>query len=1093
MSYDHKHLEEKWQSRWNSSKINELDMDSAENPFFNLMMFPYPSAEGLHIGSVYTFSGVDTFGRFNKMKGRDVFEPIGLDGFGIHSENFAIKIGEHIRDVSKRTEEHFYEQMRRTGNMYDWSRTVETYKPNYYKWTQWLFLQLFKAGLAYRKKQAVNWCPNCKTVLSNEQVEEHRCERCKTEVTKRDLEQWFFKITDYADRLLDNLSWLDWDSDVKIGQENWIGRSRGASVNFDIEVGGESIDSKLEVFTTRPDTIFGATFMVIAPEHPLLINSKSKIQNSKEIENYVKEAKMKSDLERTDLNKDKSGIKIEGIIAKNPLTGEELPIFVADYVLINYGTGAIMGVPAHDERDFEFARKYGLPIIKVIDFDNELHSVVRKDLVSDKFSELLSAEDIFVKELDLEHYAAVATEEKIDKLVSIVQEELTEDGFAEVDGKYKGVITKSEIVENEDEFKSIDSTIWKLDKGNYKFCYTGPGTTINSQFLDGLEKKVSIDKINQYLEEKVLGKSETTYRLRDWVISRQRYWGPPIPMIHCEKCKGKGEGYYPGEMPGWWPVEEKDLPVLLPEIEEFEDILPDGSGKGPLEKQGNFVNTKCPHCGAEAKRETDVSDPFVDSSWYFLRYPFTEDEKNPFGFVSKSEIKGEVGFDNPELDKEFFELYELFEKEGLYPIVNGSMAVTMMNGGYFKPLNDFDFAFPKQEYAKEAMKLLTNKGYEFDADDGTKYVLRKDDITIDLGYKDLKESILPYSEMYLGHKINYKGTRVRIVDPGLLVHLISTGPKKDEPISKVKLEIIEKWMEQRTNRWLPVDYYIGGKEHTVLHLLYARFITMVMNDLGYLDFEEPFKTFYGHGLITKDGSKMSKSRGNVINPDEYFDKFGADAVRMYLRFLGPFDQGGDWRDTGMKGMQKFVNKIWDIYQKFVLQHIDFGAGVDNMSKLHQTIKGVGEDLENLRFNTAVAKLMELVNWYKENEQNFDKEQTIDILKSFALLLAPLAPHIAEELWETLNFVLDGDWEWSVENSVHSQSWPSFDPKLLITDVVKIVVQINGKMRGIIETGKDSDQDSVKSLIYSDKRYEKYNLSEAKNVIFVKNKIINFVV
>lgn len=853
--FDHKKIEEKWRNKWAESKINQKDMDTVEKPFTNLMMFPYPSAEGLHIGSVYTFSGVDTFGRFQQMKGNDVFEPIGLDGFGIHSENYAIKIGEHIGDVSKRTEKHFYEQLDNTGNMFDWTRTVETYKPEYYKWTQWLFIQFFKKGLAYRKKSLVNWCPGCKTVLSDEQVIDGKCERSGDEVTQKDLDQWFFKITDYSERLLNNLEWIDWDNDVKIGQKNWIGKSVGAEIIWKLRNPESNEDFKINTFTTRFDTIPGPTFLVVAPEYQD-IDKLVTSDNKNQVDEYIKESTNKSDLERQ-VGKDKTGV-FTGSYAINPYNNDEVPIYVADYVIAGYGTGAVMGMPGHDQRDHEFAVKFDLPI------------------------------------------------------------------------KYTLKPKDEELSEGE--------------------AYEGEGYEINSGEFDGLWWADARDKILEKLVNEGSAIKKTNYKLRDWCVSRQRYWGPPIPMIHCDHCESKGDGYHK-HMPGWWT--DENLPVLLPQIPEFERILPDGSGKGPLEKVDEFVHTTCPNCGSDARRETDVSDPFVDSSWYFLRYPFTENEKVPFG--------GNF-LDNPK--------------------------------SFFKP-----------------------------------------DIT-----------------------------------------------KEEEDSLKLRMK-----------KWFPVSWYIGGKEHTVLHLLYARFITMALKDMDYIDFEEPFTKFYGHGLITKDGAKMSKSKGNVINPDEYFEEFGADSVRLYLRFIGSFDQGGDWRDTGMKGMRKFINKLWDIFDQFASQHIVYGSGVDNMSKLHKTIKNVGEDLDSLKFNTAVAKIMELVNWYKENEGHFDKKQVLEILKSLVLMLAPMMPHFAEEIWESIHKTEDPNWLWTNSNSVHLQKWPEFDESQLIETQINIVIQVNGKVRGKIEIPNGASQEEVIERIKLNEVYDRYELKNSFKEIYIPNKLINFIV
>jgi len=796
IKYSPQKIEKKWQKKWAEEEIYQVDLDRARHPFYNLMMFPYPSAEGLHIGNMYAFVHSDTYGRFMRLKGYDVFEPIGLDGFGIHSENYAIKIGEHIRDVSKRTEKNFYKQLHLIGNAYDWSRTVETYKPEYYKWTQWLFLKMYEKGLAYRKKSSVNWCPSCKTVLSDEQVISGRCERCNTLTKRKEMEQWFWRITDYAERLLKNLEWIDWSEEIKVIQKNWIGKSEGALVKFRIV---ES-DYVLEVFTTRPDTLFGCTYLVVCPEHEIFEKQRQKIKNQKEIKAYIKKAKNKSDLERTDLAKEKTGVKIEGLKAINPVNGKEIPLFVADYVLADYGTGAIMAVPAHDERDWEFAQRFNLPIVKVIKTDEE--------------------------------------------------------------------------------------------------CFTGEGKVINSDFLNGLETKEAIQEIIKWLTKRKLGKKAVSYKLRDWCISRQRYWGPPIPMIKCEKC-------------GWVPIPEKDLPVKLPEMDDF---LPDGSGKGPLNKNESFVHTTCPQCGGPAERETDVSDPFVDSSWYYLRYLCTE-------------------FNNKALDK------------------------------------------------------------------------------------------------------------------------------------------------KRLAKWMPVDMYIGGKEHSVLHLLYARFVSMVLYDLGYLPEEEPFKRFRAHGLLISEGAKISKSRGNVINPDEYIKKYGSDTVRLYLMFLGDMRQGGDWRDSGIKGMWRFVNKVYSLFDK-VKKNRDKNSFKEVKKVLHRTIKGIEEDLSSLKFNTAISKLMVLSN--KIQEKGCSK----DIFGKFMILLAPFAPHLAEELWERLGY----------RRSVFKQKWPLYDEKLIEEKKWQLVIQVNGKVRDKMEVEKGITEEKVKELVLGREKVRKWTAGrKIKKIIYIPERLINFVV
>ena len=873
--YDPKIIESKWQKYWFEHKTNVVNLDEAKNPFYNLMMFPYPSAEGLHIGSMYTFTGVDTYGRFQRMKGNDVFEPMGLDAFGIHSENYALKIGEHIHTVSIRTEKHFYEQLHVAGNMFDWEKTLETNKPEYYKWTQWLFTQFFKAGLAYRKKASVKYCPSCKTVLSDEQVINNRCERCNTLVENKELVQWFFKITKYAERLDKNLESMDWDQEVKVGQKNWIGRKEGINIEYKIE----GIDENIVCFTTRPDTNFGATFIVLAPEHQIvskILSSEIKVDiNIKEkIENYVKASAIKSDIERISEGKKKTGV-FTGLYAINGLNNKELPIYISDFVLINFGTGAVVGVPGHDVRDFEFAKEFGIEIIRVVltkDGDNSL----------------------------------------IDDVSKVQEEE---------------------------------------------------GNMINSEFLNGLDIQKAILSMMDHLEKNGMGKRVKSYNLRDWCVSRQRYWGPPIPMIYCEQCNSKGLSWFntskdagknlggdelkdlSEEMKGWYP--DENLPVKLPDITDFEAIKPDGSGKGPLALQLDFVNTKCPHCGASAVRETDVSDPFVDSCWYFLRYPFTEYNNIPFGGK----------FNNPK--------------------------------SLFKP---------------------------------------------EISNEELEKAIL------------------------------------------------------RMKKWGPVTSYIGGKEHTVLHLLYARFITMVFFDLGYLDFEEPFKKFIGHGLITKDGAKMSKSKGNVVNPDEYIAKYGADSIRMYLRFLGPFEQGGDWRDDGMQGMYKFICKIWNFFAEEEFNLTD-NFDENNLMSLadsiyFKTVKKIGEDIDNLKFNTAVAALMQFFNWYSDKRATLSKELKRFYLKNISIVMAPLMPHLAEEFWS----ITGG------KSSIHTQKWPTVLAEKLIASSINLPIQVNGKIRGTIDISNDLSQDEVEKISKTQENVAKYlKGKDIVKVIYIKNKIINFLI
>lgn len=802
--YESSKIESKWQAKWAQEKTYQPDLYNAKRPFYNLMMFPYPSAEGMHVGNMYAFTGSDVYGRFKRMQGNDVFEPIGLDGFGIHSENYALKVGRHPKEQAKISQENFYRQMRAIGNGFAWDNKLETYDPDYYKWTQWIFIQLFKAGLAYRKKASVNFCPQDKTVLADEQVIAGCCERCGAEVVKKDLEQWFFKITNYAQRLLNNIEKLDWTEKVKIAQREWIGKKTGINITYKLEGNKEEIIC----FTTRPDTNFGATFIVLGPEHKLALKITT-VDRQREVKEYINKSIKKSEVDRIAEGRKKTGV-FTGAYAINNLNGRKMPIWISDFVLGNVGTGAVVGVPGHDRRDFEFAETFGIEIIRVV---------------------------------------------------------IAKDGD-------KSEITKLEQVQEKE------------------------GKMINSEFLDGLDIREATKKIMDYFEEKGWGKRVTTYHLRDWLISRQRYWGPPIPMINCEKC-------------GWQPVPDEKLPILLPDVEDWK---PKGDGQSPLANIESFVNTKCPNCGGPAKRETDVSDTFLDSAWYFFRYPAVENKE-----------------------------------KGL--------------------------------------------------DDG-------------------------------------------------------------------KIE-----------RWLPVDMYIGGAEHSVLHLLYSRFITMVFKDLKLIDFEEPFSKFRAHGLLIKEGAKMSKSKGNVVIPDEYIRKFGADTLRLYLMFLGPFKQGGDFYDTGIEGMYRFIKRVWVLANS---RDLTDKTSEEGLKMTHKTIKKVTEDIEHLRYNTAIAALMEFYNFLSK-QQSVSKEE----VKTFILLISPFSPHVCEELWSLLG----------EKGSVHKASWPEFKTEHLKEKTTNVIVQVNGKTRDVlaVHSGEISDKQKIEDTAKASHKVQKHlNNRPIRNVVYVPGKILNFV-
>ncbi|HLL48146.1 MAG TPA: leucine--tRNA ligase [Longimicrobiaceae bacterium] len=841
-SYNPQEVERKWQGRWESEGTNtftDADLRRAGvqgRPFYNLMMFPYPSAEGLHIGNLYAFTGADIYGRFKRLQGFDVFEPIGYDAFGIHSENFALKQGIHPMELIPRNVARFEQQLRRVGFMYDWNHTVDTTAKDYYRWTQWIFLQLFKAGLAVKKEAAVNWCPSCNTVLANEQVVGGACERCGTPVEMRNLSQWFFKITDYAGRLLDNLQTLDWSDTTRKAQENWIGRSEGAEVVFPVvsesstaetDDGSEVVRQAfryfltadqivsrwheldypaVRVFTTRPDTIFGATYMVLAPEHPLVDRITSK-ERRKAVAAYRRKVAKKDLVTRKKTDKKKTGTDT-GARVLNPATGKEIPVWIADYVLMEYGTGAIMAVPGHDERDFEFARQYKLPITRVV--------------------------------------APEGTE--------------AEAALAE--------------------------------------AYTGPGRLVNSGHFDGMDAEEARSEVTAWLAERGAAETRVNYRLHDWCISRQRYWGPPIPILYCDDC-------------GVLPVPEEQLPVELPFIEDFK---PDASGVSPLARHKEWYLTGCPQCGGIARRETDVSDTFLDSAWYFLRYPSAGNERRAF-------------------------------------------------------------------------------------------------------------------------------------EPSL------------------------------TRNWLPVDSYIGGNEHAVLHLLYARFITMVLHDLEWIDFEEPFTRFRAHGLIIKDGAKMSKSKGNVIVPDQYIEDYGADTLRTYLMFLGPYQEGGDFRTTGIAGPYNFLGRVWDAVLGAEDRPLD--AAVEH--KLHATIKKVTEDLEALSYNTAIAAMMEYLNVVRAGGRTPERAA----VEPLVLLLAPFAPHLADEMWERLGR----------EGSVfRSAAWPEFDEAKTVSDTVEFVVQVNGKVRARMSMARGISEDDAREAALADPNVRRFlDGKQVRKTVFVPDRLVNLVI
>ena len=799
MKYEFNRIERKWQDRWAKAGCYHAVTGDPKPKYYALVEFPYPSGQGLHVGHARPYTAMDVVARKRRMEGYNVLFPMGYDAFGLPTENYAIKNHIHPAKVTHDNIANFTKQLKMLGYSFDWDRVVDTTDPGYYKWTQWIFLQLFKKGLAYKTSMPVNWCTSCKCVLANEEVVNGVCERCGSEVIRKEKSQWMLKITEYAQRLIDDLDQVDFIERVKTQQKNWIGRSTGAEVTFHTTQGDD-----LVVYTTRPDTLFGATYMVLSPEHPYINKWKDVLTNWDDVAAYVEAAARKSDFERTELVKEKTGVKLEGVKGINPVNGKEIPIFISDYVLVSYGTGAIMAVPAHDDRDWEFAKKFGCDIIEVVQGG------------------------------DIEKEA----------------------------------------------FTLKDDT----------------GIMVNSDFLNGLTVKDAIPVMKKWLTEKGIGHEKVNYKLRDWVFSRQRYWGEPIPLVKCPKC-------------GWVPLPEDQLPLLLPEVDSYE---PTDNGESPLAPMTDWVNTTCPHCGGPAQRETDTMPQWAGSSWYFLRY----------------------------------------------------------------------------------------------------------------------------------------------MDPHC----------KDALASKEALEY-----------WSPVDWYNGGMEHTTLHLLYSRFWHKFLYDIGVVPTKEPYAKRTSHGMILGEGGeKMSKSRGNVVNPNDVVDQYGADTMRTYIMFIGDFEKAAAWSDNAVKGCKRFLDRIWNLADQ--VKDAD-AYGKDNEAAIHKTIKKVSDDIENMKFNTAIAALMSLTN------QFYDKGVNKAEFKTMLQLLSPFAPHMADELWERFGF----------EGMACTSSWPVYDESKTVASEVTIAVQVGGKLKTTVTVPTDSEQDAVLAVVTADSKIQK--LMEGKDlvkVIHVPNKLMNLI-
>ncbi len=830
VNYNPQKIEKRWQRVWDKIGIFEAKDFSKKAKAYILVEFPYPSGEGLHVGHCRPYIALDIVSRKRRMEGFNVLFSMGWDAFGLPTENYAIKTGIRPRAATRKNISIFKKQQKSIGLSFDWSREINTTDPAYYKWTQWIFTQLFKKGLAYKSKMPINWCPACKIGLANEEVVDGKCERCGTKVVKKEKEQWMLKITRYAERLIQDLDKVDYPEKVKILQKDWIGKSEGWEITFKIK----DSSSKIQVFTTRADTLFGATYLVVAPEHPIIENFKDRITNYKYVKNYIEQSKKKTERERISEIKEKTGIEVKGIKAVNPVNQRQIPIFLADYVLMHYGTGAIMAVPAHDQRDFDFARQYNLPMIEVIKPFKE-----KKELP-----------------------------------------------------KTAGLV---------------------VSNGRFKKAYEDEGYLINSGRFDGIGSEIAKERIAEWLERKDLAKKTVHYKLRDWIFSRQRYWGEPIPMIKCERC-------------GWLPVAEKDLPVKLPRVKKYQ---PTETGESPLAAVENWLNVKCPKCGGPAKRETDVMPNWAGSNWYYLRY--------------------------------------------------------------CDPKNDKKLANPK---------------------------------------------LLKY--------------------------------------------------------WMSVDWYNGGMEHTTLHLLYSRFIYKFLWDIGVVPKvigSEPYKKRTSHGMILGEGGiKMSKSRGNVINPEQIIKQYGADILRIYEMFIGPFAETIAWDTRGVKGSKRFLDKAWKLANQIPYSQKS-KSSFALRKLLHQTIKKVSEDIENLKFNTAISSLMEFSNSWQKEKGGLEKGD----FKNFLKIFSPFAPHMAEELWRKLKDKKELK-DYKKRDSIFSQPWPRYDPKLIEEEKITLVIQVNGKIRDKIEVEADIKEEKAKELAFSQEKIKKWlKGKEIKKVIFVPGKLINIVV
>ncbi len=1083
--YDFRAIEAKWQQFWLRNQTFRVeDANSGKPKFFALIEFPYPSGAGLHVGHPRSYTALDVVVRKRRMQGYNVLYPIGWDAFGLPTENYAIKTGRQPADVTAENIATFRRQLQSLGFSFDWSREVDTTDPQYYKWTQWIFLQLFKKGLAYKANIPINWCPKDKIGLANEEVVDGSCERCGTPVEKRDKEQWMLAITKYADRLLADLDTVDYIPAARTQQTNWIGKSEGAEIDFAVA----DSDEKVRVFTTRPDTIFGATYMVLAPEHRLLDVFQTRIQNWSEVDSYRKSARLMKDMDRSAEGREKTGVRVEGLMAVNPATQKQIPVFIADYVLGSYGTGAIMAVPAHDQRDWEFAKKYNVPMRTVV--VGEVGPVHRE---SPKFVGVYgivrNADNRYLIQWDKLHlYYRLpgGTQKEGEDAVEVLQREFREEtGYleyevgskiGEVNAHVVSVKTKEymqylrsayevrlrsdaqePVVHDEDKdrfeyywmtFEEARAAFGKnpQDTGEFKLIemaenpaliHTDQGLVVASGFLDGMTTAQAKEAVISWVEKQTIGTRSVRYKLRDWVFSRQRYWGEPIPLVHCEPCGG------------WVALPESALPLTLPAVDKYQ---PTDTGESPLSTLTDWVATTCPQCGGPARRETDTMPNWAGSSWYFLRYCAPADDAQ----FTRAHAWARPAIEQNDQDRQVWASYltvrERFAAAGIEHWVCGSLALNGLNRSVWMHMGDVDIIVPPAQL--DAATALV-----------------ADLPLVHLGA--VVEHSRP-TDFERVHRCELEGVTFRMVSPFWHAQFYATREKDERDIAK--REFITAYQSDATNYWMGVDWYNGGMEHTVLHLLYSRFWNKFLFDIGASPVCEPYNRRTSHGLIlAKGGEKMSKSKGNVVNPDELVAQYGADTFRAYEMFMGPFDQHAQWDTDGLIGVHRFLTKFALMREKVS----DVVAERDTLVLMHQTIKRVGDAIEGMRFNTAVAALMEYTNGL-----NALGAVPKECYRVGVQLLAPYAPHLAEELWSGLG----------EEGSVAYAAWPIVDEHYLVHDEVTYAVQVNGKLRAQFSIASDADEVAVREVALAEPAVQKWlEGKEPKKVIVVKGRMVSVVV